>query len=329
MTATDPGADGPQLSEAMARELGAYEAHLRSGRRLSEHSVRAYLGDLAQLAEHLHRLGHHDFAPVTLRDLRSWLANLTARGRARSTIQRRVAAVRGFFAWRRTTGRAELDPAATLKAPRSGRRLPADVDRAAVTRMMAAPDTAGRHPSDTQDHGPDGADDPRAAAVRDRDRAMLELLYATGMRVSELCGLDLDAVDRAHGTVRVLGKGDKERSVPVGAPARDALERWLVSRPVLTGPQSAAAIFVGERGGRIDPRVVRRIVHRAAATAGAPDMGPHGLRHAMATHLLEGGADLRMVQEVLGHASLATTQVYTHVTTERIRSAFTQAHPRA
>ena len=164
-----------------------------------------------------------------------------------------------------------------------------------------------------------------------RDVAILELLYATGIRVSELCGLDLGAVDEARMTVRVLGKGHKERVVPLGAPALSALERWLARRGELVTARSGNALFLGERlGDRIDPRIVRRVVHRAAGLVdGAPDIGPHGLRHAMATHLLEGGADLRTVQELLGHASLATTQVYTHVSGDRLRTAFAQAHPRA
>ena len=161
--------------------------------------------------------------------------------------------------------------------------------------------------------------------------AVLELLYATGIRVSELCGLDVDDLDRDRRLVRVLGKGNKQRTVPVGAPAWRAVDAWLAGpRTALVTAESGSALFVGERGRRVDPRVVRRIVHRALSVVdGAPDLGPHGLRHAMATHLLEGGADLRSVQEILGHASLATTQIYTHVSNERLRSAYQQAHPRA
>ena len=173
------------------------------------------------------------------------------------------------------------------------------------------------------------AEDDTARGVR--DVAILELLYASGIRVSELCGLDLGAVDEARQTVRVLGKGDKERVVPIGTPARRALDHWRARRTELVTPRSGSALFLGERlGDRIDPRIVRRVVHLAVGLVdGAPDIGPHGLRHAMATHLLEGGADLRTVQELLGHASLATTQVYTHVSGERLRTAFAQAHPRA
>lgn len=174
----------------------------------------------------------------------------------------------------------------------------------------------------------------RAAAepgpVGTRDVALLEVLYATGVRVSELCGLELADLDRDRRVIRVIGKGNKERAVPMGAPAWRALDTWLTQRHELADREAGQAVFVGERGARINPRVVRRIVHRAlAAVPGAPDLGPHGLRHAMATHLLEGGADLRSVQEMLGHASLATTQIYTHVTNDRLRAAFEQAHPRA
>lgn len=159
---------------------------------------------------------------------------------------------------------------------------------------------------------------------------MVEVLYSSGLRVAELCGLDTTDLDAARGLVRVLGKGGKERSTPVGGPARRALDLWLADRPRLAGPEAAAAVFVGARGARIDQRVVRRVVHAALdVVPDAPNLGPHGLRHAMATHLLEGGADLRSVQEILGHASLGTTQIYTHVTNERLRDAFRQAHPRA
>jgi len=304
----------------MSAVLGRYEDHLAHERRLSAHTVRAYLGDLRQLGEHLSRLGDAEFADADLRALRSWLANQTTRGQGRTTVQRRVSAVRVFYAWLQRTGQVDRDPAATLRAPRQGRRLPHSLAAAEVSTLLDGAATGD--PSDDQ------ADDPRTRAVAVRDRAMLELLYATGIRVSELCGLDLGAVD-ARGLVRVLGKGNKERTVPLGVPARDALAAWLEVRPQLLGAQTSDAVFLGERGGRIDPRVVRRIVHRAAASAGVPDLSPHGMRHAMATHVLEGGADLRTVQELLGHSSLATTQLYTHVTQDRLRTAFQQAHPRA
>ncbi|MDR0341735.1 MAG: tyrosine-type recombinase/integrase, partial [Nocardiopsaceae bacterium] len=170
-----------------------------------------------------------------------------------------------------------------------------------------------------------------AEAVALRDTAIMELLYATGIRVSELCGLDTGDLDTSRNTIRVLGKGSRERIVPVGIPAVRAVAAWCATgRRRLAGPRSGQALFVGARGGRLDPRIARRVVHaRLAAVPAAPDTGPHGIRHAAATHLLEGGADLRSVQEILGHASVASTQIYTHVTTERLQAAYRQAHPRA
>ena len=296
--------------------LDGYVRHLRGERNLAEHTVRAYRTDLLNLFTHLGRLGIDSLDSVNLRALRSWLAKQHSLGQARTTLQRRAAAARVFFAWAQETGHVAKDPAANLRSPRINRALPPTLEAATAAQML------------------DGA----VAAVRDaggpvaaRDAAVLEALYATGIRVSELCGLDLGDLDRERRVIRVFGKGRKERTVPLGAPALRALEAWLAkARLQLATADSGQAMFLGERGKRIDPRVVRRIVHRSSQmTKGAPDLGPHGLRHAMATHLLEGGADLRSVQEMLGHASLATTQIYTHVTNERLRSAFEQAHPRA
>ena len=302
--------------EEFAATLADYERHLRSRRGLSEHTLRAYRSDLAGLFEHLGRMRIDQLGAVDLQALRSWLANQQSRGQSRATLQRRAAAVRMFFAWAQQSGRVSGNPAATLRSPKLVRTLPPTLDRADAAEMLAQAIAAA---------GESGG--PVAA----RDVAVLEMLYATGLRVAELCGLDLDDLDRDRRVVRVFGKGRKERTVPVGGPAWRALDLWLTeARGRLLTANSGAALFVGERGGRIDPRVVRRIVHRALRTVdGAPDLGPHGLRHAMATHLLEGGADLRSVQEILGHASLATTQIYTHVTNERLRAAFEQAHPRA
>ncbi|WP_084464041.1 tyrosine recombinase XerC [Microtetraspora fusca] len=200
----------------------------------------------------------------------------------------------------------------------------------------SAPSLGVRRTNDREHRGaphPEGTGARRAAdgPKELRDIAMLELLYATGMRVGELCGLDVDDVDRDRNTVRVLGKGRKERVVPFGLPALRALDAWCVrGRPLLLQEGSGPALFLGVRGGRIDQGTVRRVVHaRLAELEDVPDMGPHGLRHTAATHLLEGGADLRTVQEMLGHASLATTQIYTHVSIERLRKVYRQAHPRA
>jgi integrase/recombinase XerC len=307
--------EADELPEPMARVLGEYERHLVSERDLAAHTVRAYLGDVAGLLEHAARMGHVDTTGLDLRTLRSWLAKQQTLGRSRTTLARRATAARVFTAWLLRTGRAESDAGASLGSPKAHPSLPP------VLRADEASDlirTAARL-----------ADDGSPVGIR--DVAMLELLYATGIRVGELVGLDLDHVDRDRNVVRVFGKGRKERTVPFGHPAAQALERWLAyGRPRLRADGAGAALFLGARGGRIDQRAVRTLVHRRIAEVpGAPDIGPHGLRHTAATHLLEGGADLRSVQELLGHASLATTQLYTHVTTDRLRRAYQQAHPRA
>jgi integrase/recombinase XerC len=296
--------------------LSGYLRHLQGQRSLAKHTVRAYRTDLVNLFTHLGRLGIDSLDAVDLRALRSWLAKQHTLGHARATLQRRAAAARMFFAWAHETGHVDADPAVSLRSPKIMRTLPPTLEAATAAQMLnyavAAVGEIG---------GP----------VAARDAAVLEVLYATGIRVSELCGLDLADLDRARQVIRVFGKGSKERTVPIGRPALRAVEVWVGKpRAQLVTAESGEAMFLGERGKRIDPRVVRRVVHRSLQmTEGAPDLGPHGLRHAMATHLLEGGADLRSVQEMLGHASLATTQIYTHVTNERLRSAFEQAHPRA
>jgi integrase/recombinase XerC len=304
-----------ELSEAHAALLAAYERHLTSERGLSAHSVRAYVGDVSDLLDHLQRLGVHELADADLRSLRSWLAKQRTLGRSRSTMARRATAARVFTAWAHATGRAPQDVGAMLVRPKRPHSLP---DGLSVVEAQSLLENATRIASES---GPIGQ----------RDAAILELLYATGIRVGELVGLDVDDLDHDRRLIRVFGKGRKERSVPYGVPAAAALRTWLrTGRPALVRPGSGPALFVGARGGRIDPRTVRRLVHhRLADVPGAPDVGPHGLRHTAATHLLEGGADLRSVQELLGHASLATTQLYTHVTTDRLRAAYRQAHPRA
>ncbi|MDR1808585.1 MAG: tyrosine recombinase XerC [Propionibacteriaceae bacterium] len=302
------------MSESVAALIEPYLAHL-ADRHTSPHTRRAYAGDLAGLARFLEQRDAADVDAVTLRDLRAWLAAELERGESRATVQRRTAAARGFFRWACRFGHAAADPGAGLKSVKVARSLPATLSQAEAAELMASMLAVA-----AEDESPLGA----------RDVAILEVLYAGGLRVSELCGLNLGSWDRARELLRVLGKGDKERAVPIGRPAQRALAGWLGRRGELVTPASGAALFLGARGGRIDPRVVRRLVHRSLGLVeGAPDLGPHGLRHAMATHLLEGGADLRTVQEVLGHANVATTQIYTHVTTDRLRAVFNQAHPRA
>ncbi|MGY1730734.1 tyrosine recombinase XerC [Geodermatophilus sp. SYSU D01045] len=300
------------LPPALAAALEGYEDALRDERDLSAHTVRGYVTDAVWLLDHLARRGGTRVDELDLAALRSWLAQGRTRGASRATTARRAAAVRSFTAWLRRSGHTPEDVGLRLVSPKAHRTLP----------DVLAPDQARAVVESTA-----GADDP----VGLRDAVVLELLYASGIRVSELVGLDVDDVDRGRRLLRVLGKGRKERSVPYGAPAERALDAWLTrGRPALATPDSGPALLLGRRGRRLDPREARRTVHAAVARApGAPDVGPHGLRHSAATHVLEGGADLRSVQELLGHASLATTQIYTHVTVERLRAVHAQAHPRA
>ncbi|RDI49000.1 integrase/recombinase XerC [Nocardia mexicana] len=305
-----------ELPEDLDALLVEYGRHLRLGRNRSAHTVRAYLGDARSLLRHLlDRSSDSGVAEVDLPLLRSWLAAQASGGAARTTMSRRASAARTFTAWLTHTGRLAADPGPRLGSPRAHRVLPAVLGREqATTAMQAAESGAAQH-------------EPMAL----RDRLIVEMLYATGIRVSELCGLDIDDVDRERRLVRVLGKGNKERSVPFGVPADRALEDWLRSgRPSFATADSGRALLLGRRGRRLDQRQARTVVHEVvSAIPGAPDMGPHGLRHTAATHLLEGGADLRIVQELLGHASMATTQLYTHVSIERLKKVHDQAHPRA
>jgi integrase/recombinase XerC len=293
----------------------AYAAHLARVRRLSPATVRAYRADLNDLASTLPDPG---LAEIDLEALREWLWQATQRGDARSTLARRTAAARGFFAWASDEGLIAIDPSLRLVAPKKGRSLPKVATAEGVRGMLdelAARALAG---------------DP----LELRDSAILELLYGSALRVSELTGLDRDDLDLERATVRVLGKASKERVAPFGGPARRAIEAYLTrGRPALAARADAragAAVFLGARGGRLSPRAVYDIVSRElGAVLGTAGVGPHALRHSAATHLLDGGADLRAVQELLGHASLGTTQIYTHVSSERLAATYRLAHPRA
>jgi integrase/recombinase XerC len=315
MSPEPPCPDPDERSVAVGQSISDYERHLRHERNLSEHTVRAYLADVTSLLDHAGRMGCRELDDIDVRTLRSWLAKQHTLGRARSTIARHATAARVFTAWAARTGWSQDDAGRLLASAKPQRPLP----------VALRPDEMGRLLEETTSDARDGS------PLGLRDVAILELLYATGIRVGELTGLDLDDVDRERNLVRVLGKGRKERSVPFGVPAAKALDDWLShGRPVLATSMSGPAVFVGEQGGRVNQRTVRRMVHqRIARVPGVADLGPHGLRHTTATHLLEGGADLRSVQELLGHSSLATTQLYTHVTTDRLRKAYLQAHPRA
>jgi integrase/recombinase XerC len=280
----------------------------------SAHTRRAYSGDLRSLFAYLDARGV-GLDGLSLPLLRSWLASAATTGAARTTLARRTSSVKTFTAWAVRRGVLTTDPAARLQVSKAHRTLPAVLRQDQALEAMAAAKSGAEQ------------GDPLAL----RDRLIVEMLYATGIRVSELCGLDIDDVDTRYRVVRVLGKGDKQRTAPYGVPAADALRAWQSDgRPALVTADSGPALLLGARGRRLDVRQARTVVHQTiAAVDGAPDMGPHGLRHSAATHLLEGGADLRIVQELLGHSSMATTQLYTHVAVSRLRAVHDQAHPRA
>jgi site-specific recombinase XerD len=329
------------LPAELQQALAAFGRHLAAERGLSPHTVRAYLGDVGSLLRHASENGRVRLSDLDIAGLRAWLAGQHRAGQARASLARRAAAARAFTAYACSRGWLASDPGAQLAGPKVPRHLPQVLAREQIAAVLTAtargPTTvvpAARAPitvAPTAGAPTTVAPTAGAAAIAVRDLAIMELLYAAGIRVSELCGLDLGDLDAGRRTVRVLGKGNKERVVPVGIPAVRAVEGWLArGRPAVVGPRTTAALFLGARGARIDPRAVRRVVHDKIGAAGSvPDTGPHGLRHTAATHLLEGGADLRSVQEILGHASLATTQIYTHVSIERLLSAYRQAHPRA
>ena len=298
------------------RAAEAYAEHLSRVRRLSPATVRAYAADLRDLSS---TVPGAQLSEIDLEALREWLWRATQRGDARSTLARRTAAARGFFGWASEEGIIASDPSLRLVAPKRGRTLPKIATMDGVRGML------------------DGLADRAASGdpIELRDHAMLEVLYGSAVRVSELTGLDRDDADLDRATVRVLGKGSKERVVPFGLPARRAIEAYLTrGRPVLAERagegRPGSALFLGARGARITPRAVYDVVARELGEVlGTAAVGPHALRHSAATHLLDGGADLRAVQEMLGHASLGTTQIYTHVSSERLAATYRLAHPRA
>jgi site-specific recombinase XerD len=310
------------LPEDLRDAVDRFARYLGAERDRSAHTIRAYLGDVVSLLDHAVRMRAGGLAEaLEMGVLRSWLARSRTAGASRATLARRSAAVRTFSSWAHRTGLVPADTAQQLGSPKAHHELPTILRADQAAALVEAP----THGIDSAGPGPG-----RGEMLGLRDRVVLEVLYATGVRVSELCGLDVDDVDGERRVVRVLGKGRKERSAPYGVPAAAALRDWLErGRPALVSARSGSALLLGARGGRLDPRSVRRIVADRAAQAGVPEVSPHALRHSAATHLLDGGADLRSVQELLGHASLATTQVYTHVSVERLRAAYRQSHPRA
>ncbi|MGH3664632.1 MAG: tyrosine recombinase XerC [Egibacteraceae bacterium] len=301
-----------ELPFAWQRAVAAFAGHVEHERMLAPLTCGAYLRDVRQLAGFCVGFGIDDPAEVEPLVLRRWLAALAGEDYARASLARKTAACRSLFALLHRRGLVPSDPSLQLRTPKSGKRLPKTLRADQVAALLAAPDP----------HTPVGL----------RDRALLELLYASGARVSELAALDVDAVDLVDASARLLGKGSKERIVPVGDPACLAVERWLSDgRPALAArnPKPLPAAFLSRRGDRVTDDDVRAAVRAAAVAAGLGRVTPHTLRHSYATHLLEGGADLRSVQELLGHVSLSTTQIYTHVSREHVRQRYDHAHPRA
>lgn len=306
--ATSAAASEPVASTQLQEAIADFAEHLHLVVGRSPATVAGYRSDLIDFCQHA-----HTFEDFTLVNLRAWLGAAVDAGKSRATIARRAAAARSFSSWCERQGYLDTNVAARLAVPKSGRSLPMVVTPTAAETLMVSSQATT---------------EPEYL----RDTAMLELLYATGIRVSELCGIDLADVNYSRNTVKVTGKGNKQRVVPFGDPAASALKAWRDhGRPHLLNPKKPAhnALFLGARGGRIDPRMVRTVVAQAGEQLGVDGLGPHSLRHSAATHMLDGGADLRVVQELLGHSSLQTTQIYTHVSTTRLKQAYNQAHPRA
>lgn len=308
-------ADGPGVPAGLRalevlQYLDRFMTHLSVVKGSSANTVKAYASDLARYLDWVQRAGY-DPLTLTHRQMRFYLAEMDQARYARTTIARRLSAVRAWFAFMTDEGLVTSNPAAALATPKLPARLPKAMPTDVIDALMDAPDLST----------PKGA----------RDAAVLELLYASGLRVGELAGLTLSGLDLAQGQVTVMGKGSKERVVPVHPMACNRIRQYLqTSRPCLARPQSDDHVFLSARGRPLSTDSVRRILKAYLAQVGAPtSMTPHALRHAFATHLLDGGADLRSVQELLGHVALSTTQIYTHVSTKRLREVHRRAHPRA
>lgn len=314
-TGTVGRVDGQSLPESLQSAVEGFRRYLAGERARSEHTVRAYIADVESLLGFAVQEGVGELGQLELGSLRRWLGAQSEAGMARATLARRAATARSFTSWALREELIAVDPAVRLQAPKRDKSLPGVLQQQQVTRMVDDLTTAA------EDGGP--------MAVR--NRAMVELLYATGVRVGELAGLDIDDLDPDRRTLRVLGKGNKERTVPFGVPAAIAVDDWLRrGRPAVVTASSGPALFLGARGSRVDQRQIRAVVNTVLQALGDTSAkGPHALRHSAATHLLDGGADLRAVQEILGHSSLATTQIYTHVSVDRLRKSYQQAHPRA
>lgn len=304
-----------QMPAELSKALSGFGRCLEGESARSPHTLRAYLSDIGSLLTYAASEGISELAEVELGTLRRWLGAQSASGVARSTLARRSATARAFTAWAVREELIDTDPALRLKAPRKEKSLPGVLQQQQLVRLL----------DELAERAADGA------PVALRNLAMVELLYATGARVGEIAGMDIDDLNPDRRTLRVIGKGNKERTVPYGVPAALAVDDWLRrGRPVLAAAASGPALFLGARGGRVDQRQIRSVVRDVFERLGDTSAtGPHALRHSAATHLLDGGADLRAVQEILGHSSLATTQIYTHVSVDRLRQSYQQAHPRA
>lgn len=297
-----------------AAAVNSFSNYLKHERGYSNNTVKAYLSDLADLQGVLDDYLTEDLSRISTESLREWLWQLNQRDLAKSSIARKSASIRAFFAWANDKKLVDQNPAARLKSPKASRTLPKVVSATAINELL--------HEMAVQAQG----SDPQLM----RDYAVVELLYSSGLRVSELVGLDLDSVDFSRNLLRVTGKGSKERLVPFGAPAKYAVENWLVrGRETLRHEQLTDALFLNSQGKRLGVRQIYSLVAKQLAQTPTGAAGPHSLRHSAATHLLDGGADLRAVQELLGHASLGTTQIYTHVSIDRLKSGYKSAHPRA
>ena len=298
--------------------IDAWGVYLRANLAVSEHTLRAYVSDLRAFIVYcqVDELSTENIrSVVTLWAIRAWLASLVQQGKSRSTISRRTASIRSFTAWAYRRGYLDSDPGLLVTSARGDQKLPQVQTPSDTAELLSYAATRVR-----EENSP--------AAIR--DWAILETIYATGIRVSEVCSLDTTSIDQQGMTLRVIGKGNKERVVPFTRACLSALQAWLShGRPSLAIPEAGRALFVGDKGRRIDPRVIRSMIHRMCAQAGVRDLAPHALRHTAATHILAGGADLRAVQEMLGHSSLQTTQRYTHVDAQRLSAIYKQAHPRA
>ena len=300
------------MSVSIERALVEYATYLRSSKGYSPNTVKAYVSDIKDLGS---LVGVDKSAEdLTLETLRDWLWRQSEKGASKATIARKSAAARAFTLWLHKSGHTDEDPGLRLRSPKAGRSLPKVVSKESLDQVFSSLQSRAT------------LDNPSGL----RDLAIVELLYATGARVSELTSLDLGSVDYSRNIVRLMGKGSKERMVPFGQPARDALDDWLRhGRNSLAQEKTDSALFLNSRGLRIGVRQVYALVAAVLEATPTGSTGPHSLRHSAATHLLDGGADLRAVQELLGHASLGTTQIYTHVSIERLKDGYKNAHPRA